>query len=209
MEITFDILRQIPRLIKELLEIVQAPGERHHEQRTAFFNAEITPIHHSMTAIHQDYMSSFSELLGLLEQGSTVPRTIELLKKKRLVLVTNRQDMMAFSASIKDLKKRGYLRYREISALRDYAEAIRNYFKGASPVDMRVSWYSDFIGEFESLVRQGVSPFSLPEFKSISSNGSPVSLVKRAYEEALHNDLPQAWKAYSEAFQNLGLELRR
>ena len=159
MEVTFDILKQIPRLIKELLEIVQAPGEKHREQRTVFFNTEITPIHQSMTAIHQDYMSSFTELLGLLETGSTIPRTIDLLKKKRLVLVTTREDMKAFSTAIEDLQKRGYLRYREISALRDYAEGIRNYFKGASPVDMRVSWYSSFIAEFESLVRRGVSPF--------------------------------------------------
>ncbi len=209
MDVTFDILKQIPHLIKELLEIVQAPGEKHRERRAAFFNTEIAPIHESMKAIHQDYMATFAELLELLEAGSTIPRTIELLKKKRLVLVTTRQDMEAYATAIKDLQKRGYLRNREVSALHDYAEGIRKYFQGASPVDMRVTWYSAFIAEFESLVRQGVSPFSVASFESISSNGSPVSLVKRAYAEALHRDLPQAWKVYSEAFQHLGLELRR
>jgi hypothetical protein len=93
--------------------------------------------------------------------------------------------------------------------LHDYAEGIKEYFKGASPVDTLVSWYSDFIDEFESLVRQGVSPFSISRFNSIESNDSPVPLVQRAYTEALHRDLPQAWEKYSEAFQHLGLELRR
>jgi hypothetical protein len=209
MEITFDILKQIPRLIKELLEIVQSPGEKRHERRATFFNTEIAPIHESMKAIHQDYMAAFTELLELLEAGSTIPRTIELLKKRRLVLVTTRQDMAAYSTTIKDIQRRGYLRNREVAALHDYAEGIRKYFQGASPVDMRVSWYSAFIDEFESLVRRGVSPFSLSGFDSIVSNGSPVSLVRRAYAEALHHDLPQAWKEYSEAFQHLGLELRR
>jgi hypothetical protein len=60
MEITFDVFKQIPRLIKELLEITQAPGEKRHERRVAFFNTEIAPIHESMKAIHQDYMAAFS-----------------------------------------------------------------------------------------------------------------------------------------------------
>jgi hypothetical protein len=209
MEITFDILKQIPRLIKELLEIVQAPGEEHRERRVAFFNTEIAPIHESMKAIHQDYVAAFTELLELLQTDSSIPRTIELLKKKRLVLVTTRQDMEAYATATKDLQRRGYLRNREIAALNGYAEGIRKYFQAASPVDRRVSWYSDFIDEFEALVRRGVSPFTLPGFDSIASNGSPVSLVQRAYAEALHHDLPQAWKEYSERFQQLGLELRR
>ena len=206
---TFDILSQIPRLIKELIEIVQVPLAKRQERRTAFFEKEIAPIHESMKVIHEDYSTAFKELLALLEDGSTIPRTIELLKKKRLVHVTTRKDMEAYAAATADLKKRGYLRNREVAALHDYAEAIRSYLKGASPVDARVSWYSDFISEFESLLRRGVSPFTVPAFDSIESNGSPVSLVKRAYAEAVHRDLPEAWQRYSKAFQHLGLELRR
>jgi hypothetical protein len=209
MEITFDILKQIPRLIKELLEIVQAPIEKRRERRAAFYDTEIAPIHESMKAIHQDYMAAFTELLELLEAGSTIPRTVELLKKKRLVYVTKRQDLVAYAAAIKDLRRRGYLRNREMAALHNYAECIQEYFLGASPVDKRVSWYTRFIEEFELWIRLDVSPFSLSGFKTITSNGSPVSLVQRAYVEALHHDMPQAWRKYSEAFQHLGLELRR
>ena len=209
MEVNLDVLKQIPDLIKKLIEIVQAPIEQRRERRRAFFEAEILPIHDSMKAIHEDYMAAFAELLELFESGSTIPRTIELLRKKRLVLVTRRQDMKAYTSSMADLQKRSYLRKRELEALHNFANGIFKYFQGASPVDMRTSWYSDFINEFESLVQRGVSPFSTDRFASIETSEPPTSLVKRAYAEALHHDLPEAWREYSEAFQKLSLELRR
>jgi hypothetical protein len=209
MEVTFDVLKQFPHLIKELIEIVQAPGEKRRERRLEFFDSEIAPINDSMKAIHQDYMSAFTELLELLQTGSPISRTVELLKKKRLVLVTARQDMKAYRTSIGDLKKRSYLRHRELAALHDFAESIREYFQGASPVDMRVSWYDRFIDEFESLINRGVSPFGLNQFASIASGSPPVALVTSAYAEAVHHDLPEAWRKYSETFQQLRLELRR
>jgi hypothetical protein len=205
----FDILSQIPRLLKELISIVQEPLEARKKRRNEFFSVEIAPIHESMKAINEDYMSSFSELLDLLESPRDIARTIELLKKKRLVLVAKRKDILAYGEVLEATKKHGYIRQKEIDAFVKFAESIRNYMKGASPVDSRFTWFSGFIDEFESLIRRGVSPFETPRFSSIESSVSPVDLVKKAYSEAVHNDIPEAWKQYSKNFHALRLELTR
>jgi len=171
-----DILSQIPRLIKELTTIIQEPFETRRKRRSDFFNAEIAPIHESMKAINEDYMSSFSELLDLLQSQGDITRTIELLKKKRLVLVARREDILAYGEELKNIKKRGYIKQREITAFVDFADSIQSYMQGASPVDMRVSWYSGFIREFETIAERGDSPFEVASFRSIESAGSPVEL---------------------------------
>ncbi len=207
MTLDFDILSQIPKLFKELISIVQEPLEARRKRRNEFFNAEIAPIHESMTAINEDYMASFSELLGLLESQDDIARTIELLKKKRLALVTKRKDVLAYGEVLENVKKHGYIREKEVNAFADFSDSIRSYMRGASPVDARFSWYSGFIDEFESLVRRGVSPFEVASFNSITTSGSPVELVRKAYAEAVHNEIPEAWKQYSKAFHALRLAL--
>jgi len=204
-----DILSQIPRLLKELVEIIQEPLENRRRRRSNFFDTEIAPIHESMKAIHEDYTKSFSELLELLESENDVPRTIELLRKKRLVLIAKRKDVQAYAVELKNIKKRGYIKKREVSAFVDFANSIRAYIQGASPVDMRVSWYSAFIQEFEAIARRSASPFQAKRFQTIETGRPPIELVRKAYSEAIHNDMPKAWERYSGAFYKLRLELKR
>jgi hypothetical protein len=160
-----------------LPSIVQEPLVARKKRRNEFFSIEIAPIHESMKAINEDYMSSFSELLDLLETPRDIGRTIELLKKKRLLLVAKRKDTLAYGEVLEAAKKHGYIRF------------------------------SGFIDEFESLIQRGVSPFETPRFSTIESSVSPVYLVKKAYSEAVHNDIPEAWKQYSKNFHALRLEL--
>jgi hypothetical protein len=115
---------------------------------------------------------------------------------------------MAFGDALLDVKKRSYIKEREIGAFVEFAESIRLYIQGVSPVDMRVSWYTGFIDEFQSLVRTNESPFVDANFKSIS-HPSPVQLVEKALTEAVQNDIPSAWQKYSTAFYKLKLELTR
>jgi hypothetical protein len=209
MEITFDVLNQIPRLFKEILSIIQEPLDRRRERRKAFFDTEIAPIHGAMVEINADYMKCFEELLELLTTDKDLPRTLELLKKNRLVLVMKRQETLAYADTLKTVKKRGYIKQREIAAFVDFAEGIKAYVKGASPVDMRVSWYSAFIDEFEAIMKRGEHPSGHREFRSISTGRPPVDLVRDAYQAAVQKDIPEAWNQYMKAFQKLKLELQR
>jgi len=61
-----DFLSQIPKLLKELISIVQEPFDKRRQRRNDFFKNEIAPIHQMMESIHADYTASFSELLELL-----------------------------------------------------------------------------------------------------------------------------------------------
>jgi|SRR6266850_963910 len=208
LDIKFDVLAQIPKLLRELVAIVQEPLEKQRTRRHDFFENEIAPIHKLMETIHEDYTKSFSELLHLFQSKKDVPRTIELLKKDRLVLLTKRKDVLAFGEALKSVKKRSYIRKREVAAFVEFAESIKSYIHGASPADSRVSWYSDFITEFELLAMMNQSPFLDSNFKSIS-NDNVVQLIQRAYSDAVHSDLPEAWQQYSAAFRKLKLELTR
>src|SRR5260370_13150424 len=101
-DIKFDVLAQIPKLLRELVALVQEQLEKMRTRRREFLQNEIAPIHQTMEAIHEDYMKSFSELLGLFQSQRDIPKTIELLKKKRLVLLTKRKDMLAYGEALKE-----------------------------------------------------------------------------------------------------------
>jgi hypothetical protein len=208
MEVTFDMVTQIPKLLKELLEIVQKPAEERRRQRIDFFQKEIVPIHEAMEAINDDYTTAFVELLELFNSKKNVPRAIELLKKKRLVLLASRTAVQAYAAELKEIKKRGYIKNREIAAFERFADGILSYLKNASPGDARFSWYSAFISEFEAMPRWGESPFEVSEFQTISG-GNVVEKVRNAFHTAIHDDMPAAWKTYIGAYYNLRLELTR
>ncbi len=208
MQIGIDFLSQIPRLLRELAEIVQQPLDRRRERRHEFYEKEISPAHESMVAIHEDYLSGFKELLALMDSHDDLDRTIELLRTKRLVMLTKRKDRQAFAEALKDVRKRGYLKQKELARLVDYSEAIQEYIRAASPADSRVSWYSAFIDSFEALAKRGESPYGAT-YPAISSGGPPAAIVRDAVAEAIQRDLPEAWQAYSTAYQALQLELTR
>ena len=80
--------------------------------------------------------------------------------------------------------------------------------QSASPVDQRFSWYSGFINEFETIMKRGDLPSRYASFASISAS-QPVDLVRKAYEEAVQKDIPEAWMQYMKAYQKLKLELHQ
>lgn len=203
-----DILSQIPRLLKELIAIVKEPFDIKRQRRQQFYEQEIVPIHQTMMAIHEDYSKSLLELSELFEKEGDIAKTIELLNKKRLVHITKRKDVLAFSKEIEQVKRSWYLRNREVALFVTYAEAIRTYFQSASPVDMRVSWYSDFINEFQSIARRGASPYHAV-YTSISTGTPPVEQVRKAYYTAVHTDIPNAWQQYAQAYNQLRLDFKR
>ena len=116
MEITFDVLSQLPRLFKEIVAIIQEPLDKQRERRKEFFDTEIKPIHDTMVAINEDYTKSFEELLELLTEDRELPRTLQLLKKKRLVLLAKRKEAEAFAETLKTVRKRGYIKKSVIAA---------------------------------------------------------------------------------------------
>jgi hypothetical protein len=207
MDVSLDFLSQIPRLLRELTAIVQETADKRRQKRVDFFDQEIAPAHEDMQAINSDYMANFSELLDLLKSKGDLERTIELLKKKRLVMLATRNDRLASAKALTDARKTAYIKKREIAAFVDYSEAVRAYLRDASPGDARFSWYSAFIDEFESLASYGQFPEG--EFASISTSGPPVDLIRRAYEQAIQTDIPSAWEKYSTAYHQLRLELKR
>ncbi|WP_028062233.1 hypothetical protein [Solirubrobacter soli] len=208
MELNLDVFSQFTRLVRELIAIVQEPADRRRERRKEFLNNEIAPAHAAMQAIHRDYTETFTELLGLLQSGDDWQRTIELLKTRRLVFVTQRADIRGFAAALADVKKRGgYVKERELNAFEKYVNAILEYLRQASPADARVSWYSHFIEHFEFLVEHEKTPYGF--YEGISTSKPPAEIVKSAYADAVHRDIPEAWAEYSTAYHNLELELTR
>ncbi|HEX3788817.1 MAG TPA: hypothetical protein VHW44_13210 [Pseudonocardiaceae bacterium] len=190
------------------MAIVQEPMDKRRELRGQFFDSEIAPAHEAMTAINTDYMESFSELLSRLNSKDNLIRTIELLKKRRLVMLINRKDREAFAIALADVKKGGHLKQRELVALIEYEKAIFGYLHQASPADARVTWYTAFIDWFEFLVGTGDSPFDC-HYASIETSRPPAEIVRDAYAAAIQYDIPEAWKDYSAAYQKLRITLKR
>jgi hypothetical protein len=71
-----------------------------------------------------------------------------------------------------------------------------------------VTWYTAFIDGFESLARNGESPFGR-HFAAIATSKPPVDIVREAFADAIQHDLPEAWKNYTTAYFALRLELNR
>jgi hypothetical protein len=204
-----DVLTQFPRLFKEVQDLVMEPVEKRRENRRAFFEREIAPVHESMEAIHKDYSSAFAELLDLFEREGDVLRTVELMRKRRLIELPRRQDVRAFHDAVANLKRRSYLQKRELAALRAYAESIWEYLTWTGPVQKRESWFRDFISAFQRIASEGESPFLPRDLPEIVASRPPVISVKAAYYAAVHEELPAAWQQYLKAYRELKLEFTR
>jgi hypothetical protein len=204
-----DVLTQFPRLFKEVQALVKEPLEDRRENRRAFFEREIAPVHESMEAIHKDYSSAFAELLDLFEREGDVQRTVELMRKRRLIELPRRQDVRAFHDAVANLKQRSYLQKRELAALRAYAESIWEYLTWTGPVQKRESWFRDFISAFQRIASEGESPFFPRDLPEIVASRPPVISVKAAYYAAVHEELPAAWQQYLKAYRELKLEFTR
>ena len=204
-----DVLTQFPKLFKEVQDLVMEPLEKRRENRRAFFEREIAPVHESMEAIHKDYSSAFAELLDLFEREGDVQRTVELMRKRRLIELPKRQDVRAFHDAVASLKRRSYLQKRELVALRAYAESIWEYLTWTGPVQKRESWFRDFISAFQDLASRGQSPFIAQDIPSIVAARPPLTAVKAAYYDVVHTDLPEAWQQYLKAYREVKLEFTR
>jgi hypothetical protein len=204
-----DVLTQFPKLFKEIQDLVKEPMEKRRENRRAFFEREIAPVHESMEAIHKDYSSAFAELLDLFEREGDVQRTVELMRKRRLTELPKRQDVRAFHDAVANLKRRSYLQKRELEALRIYAESIWEYLTWTGPVQKRESWFKGFIDAFQRIASQGESPFLPRDIPEIVATRPPVISVKSAYYAAVHEELPAAWQQYLKAYRELKLEFTR
>jgi hypothetical protein len=204
-----DVITQFPKLFKEVQDLVKEPLEKRRENRRAFFEREIAPVHESMEAIHKDYSSTFAELLDLFEREGDVQRAVELMRKRRLIELPRRQDVRAFHDAVANLKQRSYLQKRELAVLRAYAESIWEYLTWTGPVQKRESWFRDFINAFQDLASRGQSPFAPQEIPSIVASRPPVISVKAAYYDAVHTDLPAAWQHYLTAYRTVKLEFTR
>ncbi len=204
-----DVLTQFPKLFKEVQDLVIEPLEKRRENRRAFFEREIAPVHESMEAIHKDYSSAFAELLDLFEREGDVQRIVELMRKRRLIELPKRQDVRAFHDAVANLKRRSYLQKRELVALRAYAESIWEYLTWTGPVQKRESWFRDFISAFQDLASRGQSPFLAQDIPSIVAAQPPVISVKAAYYAAVHEEIPAAWQQYLKTYRELKLDFTR
>ncbi len=209
LSLDLDVLTQFPRLFKEIQDLVKEPLEKRRENRRAFFEREIAPVHESMEAIHKDYSNAFAELLDLFEREGDVQRTVELMRKRRLIELPRRQDVRAFHDAVANLKRRSYLQKRELEALRIYAESIWEYLTWTGPVQKRESWFRDFISAFQRIAGKGESPFLPRDIPEIVASQPPVISVKAAYYAAVHEELPAAWQQYLRAYRELKLEFTR
>jgi hypothetical protein len=207
--LNLDVLTQFPKLFKEVQDLVIEPLEKRRENRRAFFEREIAPVHESMEAIHKDYSSAFAELLDLFEREGDVQRIVELMRKRRLIELPKRQDVRAFHDAVANLKRRSYLQKRELVALRAYAESIWEYLTWTGPVQKRESWFRDFISAFQDLASRGQSPFLAQDIPSIVAAQPPVISVKAAYYAAVHEEIPAAWQQYLKTYRELKLDFTR
>ena len=204
-----DILTQFPRLFKELQALIMEPLEKRREERRAFYEREIAPIHQTMEDIHKDYTGAFTELLELFDRQSDPQRAAELMRKQRGAKLDRRQDVRAFHDALETVKSRSYLKKRELTALREYAESIWTYLTWTGPGQKYASWFTHFISEFQSMANHGQNPYEPKEVSGIVAGRAPVVTVKQAYYDAVHVELPEAWQQYLLAYRKLKLEFTR
>ena len=206
--INIDLSEVLPRLLESIKKWTTESGESRRLKRIEFFKNEILPIHEKMETIKEDYVNSFFELYELLKNEGDVYRTIELLRKKRLIKISKRKELKAFNQEKEKIKKRSYLRSRELKSFIEFSDSIQIFFEATNPVEKRVSWYTSFIDFFESFAKQNISPHRA-KYTAISSGKPPIEIVKDAFYSAIHNDLPNAWQKYYESYINIRIELNR
>jgi hypothetical protein len=156
LNISIDILTQLPRLFKEVKTLVYEPAQNKAEKRNNFFVNEIEPIHNTIEEIYKDYTNSFVEILELInnrEYNKELQANIrEEIKKRRLREVKERIKVYNLSLEFQDIRDKPYykkikirssLQKNEIELFGNYSGAIKRFLACFSE---KMNVYDHYVG---------------------------------------------------------------
>jgi len=126
----------------------------HDSQKKGLFENHVEPLQKKMEAIHKDYIAGFAELRRHLEDRSK-PRSelISFLEDRRRDYAIERDLAQHVAASLADAERRP-VRPDAWAALRDYCEAVSDYFFYPSQFAHK-TWFSRYLEKVRANIHFG------------------------------------------------------
>ncbi|SFN61473.1 hypothetical protein SAMN05216386_1372 [Nitrosospira briensis] len=170
------------------------------EERRRAYSQHFEPAYKRLETIHTNYLTSFHKFYDLCRKFETPP--LDLLHQFQqfgMEYATWREDLRNFSMVTRELVK-SFRRPDEKEAIEAFREAVVDYFNVSIPsreFHHWPSWFTDFIRDFETHVREGRSPWDA-EYRGIEAKdpkGTFIMRLRAAYE----SELPAKWSAVAAA----------
>jgi hypothetical protein len=138
-------------------------------------------------AIHQDYIAGFEEAKRYLENNENPPSgVIEFLEQRRRDYLVERELAEKLAQELTSAERR-LVRDDVWTSLREYCQAIVNYFSAATEVG-GISWYTDFLQSVKAKTKAGFSDV----WNSAAISGSARHDLLKQVREVLDVGLPGA-----------------
>jgi hypothetical protein len=124
-------------------------------EKRAFFDNYIEPTFTLVGVIHSDYTQAFTGALERLQTNTDLQEVVRVLQLQRPRALAERQDVKTFLAELIDSRQAAWKSDELNEAFYEYVRSIEAYLHAASPLSPGDTWYTAFIAELSSLVRDG------------------------------------------------------
>jgi|GEM_PF-3298845 len=203
MELAFNLLTEAFKAIMEALNL--ETGLR-KEKREKIFSEFIKPSYEEMKIVYEDYKKSFDELLDNIDSKINPEETLELFKKRSVLVKETRLKLKDLSKQFTELAFKEYLGSKTLKSLAKYSQAMNDFFV-ATKSHQNLSYYSAFIQEFSNELEKGRNPFELDSYNSIAGGKDVLPVFKNLVFKARHQSLPQSWLQLERSYNEIKLRL--
>lgn len=180
-------------------------GEMGVPQRQQWFSIHIVPTHELMKDIAADYQTGFGETLIALQSGLGLNETMQQLELIRRRKITARLSLDTIAKRLKKLDDDKDLPGTNLDVpLLAYIEAAQSFKRSDSVLDKpEGTWYSDYISQFNRLVRMGEDPLLRSNYTEIAAVQDLRGQLMVPLKKIVDTLLPQRWVDYENAYFDL------
>lgn len=175
--------------------------EEKAERRRAY-KEHFEPAYKLLEEVHRNYLDSFHEFYTLCSKFETPPaELVEKFRSMGLKYSGWRTDLRHFSRIVRELGK-SFQKPEQKQAIENFRIALVEYFNVALPegdAGHWPSWFTFFIDTFESLIREGKSPWEYDYRIAIEAPEDPKVTFMNRLRSAYKTELPARWDAVAEA----------
>jgi hypothetical protein len=197
---SFAIFGPILRTFTWFFDTALANSKDKREERRRAYSQHFVPAYERLETIHKNYLTSFHKFYQLSREFKTP--SLDLLKQFRdfgIEYAAWREGLKSFSLVTRELARQ-FRRKEERDAIEGFRVALVNYFNVTIPsgeYDHWPSWFTYFINDFESHIREGRSPWD-HEYTSTGADNPKATFIARL-RSAYETEIPTKWQALAMA----------
>ena len=173
-------------------------------ERRRAYSEHFEPAYKRLETIHTNYLTSFHRFYELCRKFETPPKDLLFqFRQYGMEYTTWREDLRNFSRLAGELAK-SFPMPKDKEAIEAFRKAIVDYFSvsiASGSSQHWPSWFSSFISEFESHVKEGRSPWDA-DYSSMGVADPKNTFIQRL-RAAYETELPTKWKAVAAAKANV------